>query len=210
MLMNRNPDISSLRTRCLAAPATACSPSPSNSEAQVIFAGYQQRTSAGTSLSQPRRSKTGFVRQAFSIRNYTYYQLFSIQQRGYYRTEDEDSGAIRTLLLDFLEESPRFSKQQLAPVIRYFELILEACKNSKLRSFTPFPKLPPEIRRMIWKYALSGERIFEVQFYLGIFTRSKDLRASHGPLLKVISVCREAFSVARQDHRKLRISMLEK
>jgi hypothetical protein len=168
----------------------------------------QQMASTSKSLLELRMSKPSFVRQAFSIRNYTFRQLLSMQQRGYYRTEDEDSGTIRTLLLDFLEDSPRFSKQQLAPVVRYFELILESCKNLKLRSFTLFPKLPPEIRQMIWKYALPGERIFEVSCWVGNFPRSNDLRASHAPLLKLLSVCREASSVVQQNYQKLRIQDL--
>jgi hypothetical protein len=153
-------------------------------------------------------SKPRFVRQAFSIRNYTFRQLLSIQQRGYYGTEDDNRGTIRTLLLDFLEESPGFSKQQLAPLMRYFEQILESCENSKLRSFTLFPKLPPEIRHMIWRYALPGERIFEVEVLPVDFPRPKDLRSSHAPLLKLLHVCREAFSVVHQDYRKLPIGKL--
>jgi hypothetical protein len=170
----------------------------------------QQAISASTGLSESRMSKTGLVRQAVSLRVYTYDQLFSIQRRRYYYTELGNGGTVRTLLLDFLEDAPRFSKQQLAPVIRYFEQILASCKNSKLRSITFFPKLPPEIRQMIWRYALPQERIFEVECWAGDFPRPNDLRASHAPLLKLLSVCREASSVVQQNYQKLRIQCLGK
>jgi hypothetical protein len=58
---------------------------------------------------------------------------------------------------------------------------------------------------MIWKHALPGERIFEVHCCVNQFLRLQDLRASNAPLLQLISVNREALSVALQDYRKLRI-----
>jgi 2EXR family len=165
-------------------------------------------TSTSTSFLEPQTPKTRPLRKALSMRMYTMSQVISLQRRGCYHTEVEDGKTLRTLLLDFLEDSPRCSKQQLAPVIRYFEQILESCKNSKLRSFTLFPRLPTEIRQMIWKYALPGERIFEVFYRANYFPRLQDLRASNAPLLQLISVNREALSVALQDYRKLRIKRL--
>jgi hypothetical protein len=132
-------------------------------------------------------------------------QVLSLERRGYYRTEVEDGGTPRTLLLDILEDAPKLSTQQVAPVIEYFEQILESLKNSKLRSFKLFRKLPVEIRQMIWKYALPGERIFEVQHHPGVFPRPKELRASHAPLLRLIGVCTEACSVAQRDYQKVKI-----
>ncbi len=96
---------------------------------------------------------------------YTYDQIFSLQRRGYYRTEIEEGETLRTLLVDILEDAPKLSMRKLSPVVRYFEKILESIKSSKLQSFTLFPKLPFEVRNMIWTYALPGQRIIKLSHH---------------------------------------------
>ncbi|KAG4428547.1 hypothetical protein IFR05_015972 [Cadophora sp. M221] len=136
-------------------------------------------------------------------------------------------GSFRTDLLDFLEAVAYLPKEKRAPLMEYFKKALD-CKrrfrlptpknnkpgqeglSQKLATFTLFPKLPLELRTMVWKLALPGCRILEMHYFgpwcLG---RSWDAKKSQKAVLHIAKSCTEANRVVAKRYITLPIRELQ-
>ncbi|KAG4428546.1 hypothetical protein IFR05_015971 [Cadophora sp. M221] len=122
-------------------------------------------------------------------------------------------------LLDHLAATSTMTKEEIAPLMKYFQGILNARKrfrhptsaknkvnSSGPTSFTIFPNLPVELRRLIWKQSTSEARIFEIRAgSVNYLERPIDSKVAHRSVLNIARSCKEAYTsvLERFDRVKL-------
>jgi hypothetical protein len=117
---------------------------------------------------------------------------------------------------DFLIAAPCLSREQMAPVMRYFEAILRSRKRflfapkpkvnlkSATDGFQLFSKLPNEIRLLIWNFALPGPRIFEI-YHSPAYLLNVPSKLTNQELASLASTCKESEAAVLTAYHKIRI-----
>lgn len=68
--------------------------------------------------------------------------------------------------------------------------------HSKLQTFTPFPRLPSELRNLVWTFALPGPRIIEILRNHSAHHRACVVwKDTHTGLFRIMQTCKEAEDV---------------
>lgn len=76
-------------------------------------------------------------------------------------------------------------------------------EDSAIRTFTYFPKLPLEVRRMIWTESLPGPRIFEMVRRRSRELDSYTLETAHAALFFILRACKESEEVVLRKYVKI-------
>ncbi|KAH7323972.1 hypothetical protein BKA65DRAFT_481757 [Rhexocercosporidium sp. MPI-PUGE-AT-0058] len=149
--------------------------------------------------------------------------------RGYLRGEYQTNlrSECRTDLLDFLEAAAYLPKYKLSLLMEYFKNALKFQRRFRSPIFvggqrmqhelpqehsalTIFPKLPLELRTIVWTMSLPGPRILEVASVgLEYFNRSSDANKSQLAVLHIARACTEANAVVGKHYAQLLITRLQ-
>ncbi|KAH6703252.1 hypothetical protein BKA61DRAFT_619227 [Leptodontidium sp. MPI-SDFR-AT-0119] len=122
-------------------------------------------------------------------------------------------------LLDHLAAASTMTKQEIAPLMKYFQGILDTRKrfrhpasanrqvnDSGPASFTVFPNLPTELRRLIWKHSTSDARIFEIRpGSVNYLERAIDAKVAHRSILNIARSCKEAYLSILERFEKVKL-----
>jgi len=76
---------------------------------------------------------------------------------------------------------------------------LQSCSLQPPKIFHHFPRLPPELRRKIWRYALPAPRIMSVDFLQRSPQHNPQFEPNHPPPM-LLQVCHEAREVALENY----------